>query len=90
MVTVSCQALLAFLAPILVPTACSVFPANSIQRIRVRHFYWLLLHLPNEEFDIIDPESEREPYTGGGCAGDCSERPNIRGGSDHGFAYTHH
>ena len=90
MVTVSRRPLLVFLAPSLVPTVFSVFPPNSIQINKHPSFLLLLLHLPNEEFDIIYPESEREPHEEGGRTGDCSERPNIRGGSDHGFAHTRH
>lgn len=35
--------------------------------------------MPDEEFGIVYPGSETEPPTEGGRAGDCSERPNIRG-----------
>jgi len=44
--------------------------------------------MPDEEFGIVYPGSETEPPAEGGRAGDCSERSNMRGGSDHGFAYT--
>jgi len=35
--------------------------------------------MPDEEFGIVYPGSGREPYRGGGRAGDWSERPNMRG-----------
>jgi hypothetical protein len=35
--------------------------------------------MPDEEFGIVYPGSVAEPPTEGGHAGDCSERPNIRG-----------
>ena len=46
--------------------------------------------MPDEEFGILYPGLETESLTEGDRAGDCGERPNIRGGSDHGFAYTCH
>jgi hypothetical protein len=44
--------------------------------------------MPDEEFGIVYPGSETEPPAEGGRAGDCSKRSNMKGGSDHGFAYT--
>jgi hypothetical protein len=35
--------------------------------------------MPDEEFGIVYPGSERAPYTEGVHAGDCSERPNTKG-----------
>ena len=46
--------------------------------------------MPDEEFGILYPGLETKSLTEGDRAGDCGERPNIRGGSDHGFAYTCH
>lgn len=34
--------------------------------------------MPDEEFGIVYPGSETDLQTEGDCAGDCSERPNIR------------
>jgi hypothetical protein len=42
--------------------------------------------MPDEEFGIVYPGSEPKPPTEGVRTGDCSERSNIRGGSDHDFA----
>jgi hypothetical protein len=42
--------------------------------------------MPDEEFGILYPGSEPKPPTEGDRAGDCGERSNTRGGSDHDFA----
>lgn len=88
--TVSRRVPPSFLTPILVPTVFSVFTSKSIPINKSPLFLLVPMHLPKEEFDIICPDPEREPYREGGRTEDCSERPNIRGGSDHGFAHNRH